>query len=282
MVSDHPSTVSVVIPCFNQGRFLAGAIESALAQEGVQVQLLVINDGSTDETRDVAARFAHRVVVIDQSNQGLAAARNVGLALATGEYAALLDADDRLEPAFAARMITACREHECDFAYCDFHRMDPVGNIIATERLTGSKVARNLASGLMHGGLFPPVCVLGRRAAFEPLPLGMDGHADYALWLKLSLAGRCFVHVPEALVRYCDHPASMSRDALHMELSWQAALAEAARCHPHEFFAAVQGLQKEFNALLHLTRYAPPLNRGAWNTRLRRVWRKLGRFWARP
>jgi glycosyltransferase involved in cell wall biosynthesis len=87
--------VSVVIPTFNDEATIAAAVESALAQRfdgGFEV--IVVNDGSTDGTRGAIAKFGGRIRVIDQKNAGVSAARNTGIAAATGEYIALLDGDD--------------------------------------------------------------------------------------------------------------------------------------------------------------------------------------------
>src|SRR5437667_615802 len=90
----HP-LVSVIIPAYNRGHFLALAIESALGQTYPKVEVIVVNDGSTDRmTRETAERYAGRIIYIEQENAGVAAARNAGIAAAAGEYFALLDSDD--------------------------------------------------------------------------------------------------------------------------------------------------------------------------------------------
>ena len=89
--------ISIVVVCYNQAQYLGEAIESALAQTYQFVEILVVDDGSTDETAQVAAAFP-RVHYIHQSNRGLPAARNAGLRRSAGEYIVFLDADDRLLP----------------------------------------------------------------------------------------------------------------------------------------------------------------------------------------
>jgi hypothetical protein len=89
--------VSVVIPCFNQAHFLAQAIESVLAQSYAEVEIVVVDDGSGDNTREVAARYPG-VLCVSQPNRGVAAARNAGLAAGAAELLVFLDADDRLLP----------------------------------------------------------------------------------------------------------------------------------------------------------------------------------------
>jgi glycosyltransferase involved in cell wall biosynthesis len=92
--------VSIIVPCYNQGRFLAGALNSVLEQQYTCWECLVINDGSTDNTEAVAIGFCKkdaRFRYINQPNGGLSAARNIGIRLASGAYIQLLDADDLLE-----------------------------------------------------------------------------------------------------------------------------------------------------------------------------------------
>jgi glycosyltransferase involved in cell wall biosynthesis len=87
-------TVSVVIPTFNRARLVARAVESALDQQGVETEIIVVDDGSTDDTERVLTPFADRIRYIKQENQGVVAARNRGMQLATTPFIALLDSDD--------------------------------------------------------------------------------------------------------------------------------------------------------------------------------------------
>ncbi|WP_231975026.1 glycosyltransferase family 2 protein [Pseudomonas pohangensis] len=101
MNAEQPPLISVIIPAYNYAHLLPRALDSVLAQWADDIELLVINDGSTDNTADVLADYAQRypqVQVISQANAGAAAARNHGIRLAHGRYALLLDADDELLP----------------------------------------------------------------------------------------------------------------------------------------------------------------------------------------
>ena len=93
---DSP-VVSVVIPCYRQAHFLPDAIESVLAQTYPHFEIIVVDDGSPDDTRAVAGRYPG-VRCLRQRNRGLSAARNAGLAASIGTYVVFLDADDRLTP----------------------------------------------------------------------------------------------------------------------------------------------------------------------------------------
>jgi len=99
-----PSRVSVVITNYNYGEYVSEAIESALSQAD---EVIVVDDGSTDDSKAAIARFDARAAVILQHNQGVAAARNTGVVRATGDYVICLDADDRLDPRYVAATRTA-------------------------------------------------------------------------------------------------------------------------------------------------------------------------------
>src|SRR5215203_414283 len=110
-----PLLVSVVIPCYNQAHFLGEAIESILDQSHPNFEIIVVDDGSPDDTSEVATRYP-KVRLVRQENQGLSAARNSGLARSEGEYVVFLDADDRLLPGALEEGLECFEAHpECAF-----------------------------------------------------------------------------------------------------------------------------------------------------------------------
>lgn len=102
---------TVVIPTYNYGAYLARAVESVVAQAGPTREIVVIDDGSTDDTPAVAARLAPKITYIRQANAGVAAARNAGIGQARGRYLIFLDADDRLADGALQHFQEAAREH---------------------------------------------------------------------------------------------------------------------------------------------------------------------------
>ncbi len=106
---DNP-LVSIIIPNFNHGPFIADAIRCVLNQDYRSFEIIVVDDGSTDNSREVVAEFGEQVHYIWQENQGLSAARNTGIQAAKGAYIALLDADDMYEPNFLSTLMKALQE----------------------------------------------------------------------------------------------------------------------------------------------------------------------------
>jgi glycosyltransferase involved in cell wall biosynthesis len=103
--------VSVIIPAYNAARSLAKCIDSVLGQSLRALEVIVVNDGSTDETKRVAEGFADQIVFTEQSNQGQGAARNAGLHLSRGKYVTFLDADDYWLPCFLERCVAFLDSH---------------------------------------------------------------------------------------------------------------------------------------------------------------------------
>ena len=198
-------TVTVIIPCFNHGRFVRQAVDSALAQRDAEVQVVVVEDGSTDETTPAAcdACAGDRVRVIHQENRGLPAARNRGAALATTEFLTFLDADDWLEPDFVTKLATAIRANkglDVSHAYCQERLV---------EKGTGIWKVPDWDPILMMVTNLHPVTTLIRRDRFEKVG-GFDesmrgGYEDWDLWLKFVECGWRGVRVTEPLFVWRRH-----------------------------------------------------------------------------
>lgn len=186
--------VSVVIPCHNYGRFLAAAIESVLAQRHRDIELIVVDDGSTDDSAAVATRYP-TVVCLRQRNLGQGGASNRGLQEASGEFILFLDADDELTPDAVDSLVRCLRERpHCAFAYGHLQFIDVRGSIITTRParsarlqtcLEGDPYAHMLRTnnGLRGGGAVLYRSDLLRRAGGFALNLGNAQDLDLNLRL---------------------------------------------------------------------------------------------------
>jgi glycosyltransferase involved in cell wall biosynthesis len=209
-VMPHP-TVTFVIPCYNHGRFVAKAAESALAQVDASVRVVIVNDGSTDgSTPAECDRCAgDRVMVIHQENRGLPAARNHGAAHAHGDFLVFLDADDWVAPRFVTKLRAALQGEEALGAAAD------VSHVYCQERLVehGRGVWRVPAWDpvLMLITNLHPVTTLVRRECFEAVggfdESMRDGYEDWDLWLKFVERGWRGVRVQEPLFVWRRHSA---------------------------------------------------------------------------
>lgn len=208
--------VSVIMPAYNAAPFISRAIESVLAQTYGDWELLVIDDGSTDGTEQVARSFPDaRLRYVDQTNQGPAAARNLGLANSQGDYVIFLDADDWWDP----RCLGSLAE-----AFCTAGPKDAVSHANwAYARDTGqvgkvvdSKMARGdaLSTLILRNPLAIHSALVRRSALITVGGFPTDDPAleDWELWLRLAAAGYGFVHVPEVLAFYCWRPGSKGKD----------------------------------------------------------------------
>jgi glycosyltransferase involved in cell wall biosynthesis len=207
-----PGMVSFVIPNYNHARFLGAAICSALEQTYTNIEIVVVDDGSTDNSRDVAAVFGDRIRYIHQANAGLSAARNTGIAAATGEYVALLDADDLVEPNYAARLLSALAQHPgAAGAYCGFRFVDQ--DNVALNRVEQRVVApEDLYPALLDGNYWVPESLLARRSCYIAMgefDTGLRACEDWDVWLRFSRHYQ-LVGVEDILIRYRVVTGSMS------------------------------------------------------------------------
>src|SRR2546423_5505978 len=217
MTDSRLPTVSVVIPCFNQAHFLASAIASAQAQDGVAVETVVVDDGSPDDASAVA-RACGASVVIRQCNQGLSAARNAGLRAARGEFVVFLDGDDELIPHVLAPQIAILRSRTdvaCVAGLCAL--IDAAGRALPStpSRIDGDDLYAELLAGNF---IWTPGSVAFRRSdilSAGGFPIDGSPAADYGVYLRFARERRP-IATPTTGVRYPPHGANMSRDSVKM------------------------------------------------------------------
>ncbi|OQX19233.1 MAG: hypothetical protein BWK76_05285 [Desulfobulbaceae bacterium A2] len=201
--------VSVIIPCYNQGAFVHEAIDSVLRQGWQDFEIIVVNDGSTEEEsrRILAALDRPRTTVLHTDNQGLAAARNNGIRAAGGEYILPLDADDRIGPRYLEQAVAALDSRpELGIVYC---RAELFGAVEGPWQLPEFSLAEMLQDNCIF------CTALFRRSDWE-LVGGYDpsltyGWEDYDFWLALLERGRRVLCLPETHFFYRVSEDSMVR-----------------------------------------------------------------------
>jgi len=203
--------VSVVMPCFNQGRFIAEAIASVHAQTVDDVEIVVVEDCSTDGfTRDVVRTLscARTTTILHDVNRGVAAARNTGIRAARGVYVLPLDADDRLAPEFVARTLAVLESGRADVVYS---RVRYFGT-----RTGDSAVEPFSVRGMLRHNLVVNTA-LYRKAAWAEVggyaSVMQAGLEDWEFWLSLLERGNRFLRVESPLFLYRQHGPSRSHSA---------------------------------------------------------------------
>ena len=198
------SDISVVIPLYNKEKEIACTLRSVLAQTSQPLEIIVVDDGSTDGSAARVEEIGSPLIrLIQQENRGVSAARNRAMQEACGEYAALLDGDDTWEPGYLAeieRLIAAypgCGAYATSFNVDDGHHLTP-GDTPQTEG-----VVDFFTEALSHYVLIPSSTTLRRKPALSlgGFPEGMRMGEDQYLWTKLARTSPvCFS--PARLVRY--------------------------------------------------------------------------------
>lgn len=204
--------VSIVVPAYNHGSYLARAIDSILAQS-YPVELIVIDDGSTDATREVLAGYGERFHWETQQNLGQAATLNRGWGMARGEILGYLSADDFLMPDAVGSAVTVLGENpHAVVAYCDFELVDPDDRPVRYVRAADF----SLKNMLTRFSCPPGPGAFFRRSAFESAGgwnTTLRRMPDFEFWLRLALLGR-FVRIPQALAAWRVHDGSQSFSAV--------------------------------------------------------------------
>lgn len=202
--------VSVIIPCYNQAQFLDEAIQSALNQGIDDLEVIVVNDGSTDGTAQVAGMYPG-VTYLEQENRGLAVARNRGFVISHGEYIVFLDSDDYLGPKALSSGLGSLRAMPAaafTFGVMQTISMDGKPIALRAPRQTSKPYMDLLANNYIP----TPGMVLFRRAALErygPFDQTVAASADYDLYLKISRSETVATH-PEIAVFRRFHPGAMT------------------------------------------------------------------------
>jgi glycosyltransferase involved in cell wall biosynthesis len=210
--------VSVVIPAYNAARYLGAAVESVLAQTFDDLEVLVVDDGSTDGSADLVADLGPKVRVIRQPNSGVSSARNRGIAESAGRYLAFLDADDTWLPEKLERQLAALRASPAGrFCYTAFVIADAELQPIELRRAALSGTARETL--LLDGnvvGASTPLCereLLAEAGQFDP---SLSQCADWDMWIRVA-AHTDFLYLDEPLVNYRQHGTNMSNDPRLLE-----------------------------------------------------------------
>jgi len=234
------SLVSVIIPTYNDRRWLGAAVDSALAQTYPRCEVLVVDDGSTDGTGEwLASRCGSRVRYFWKENGGLSSARNLGLRYARGEYIQFLDADDLILPRKLATHVQFLEDHpEYQVVYCHslcFHDENP-------EELFDWWARKFYSSGDVLADMIDQTFMLTHAALTRSEWVERVGDFDEELsncvdgdfWLRLANAGARFYFLPgEAMALYRIRPGSQSADSVKQRGAMLTVLSKLEKSMAH-------------------------------------------------
>jgi glycosyltransferase involved in cell wall biosynthesis len=212
--------VSVIIPTYNRAKYIGEAIESVLAQTYSPIEIIVVDDGSTDNTCEIVAKYEPRVRYVYQNNAWCGAARNNGIRLATGKYTAFLDSDDLWLPEKLERDVEFLENHpKIGVVYSNCEFINAEGQVIKQQR-------RQSLNGWITSELLQsnPIitCTLTVRSEILRVVGGFreerEISEDWELWVRLSTRTQ-FAHLDCITAQKRDHPANIISDAKAIERS---------------------------------------------------------------
>jgi glycosyltransferase involved in cell wall biosynthesis len=211
-------SISVVIPAYNSSRYIAETLESVLQQTLPADEVLVVDDGSTDETASIAERFGPPVRVICRSNSRVAATRNAGIQEAVSEWVGFIDADDLWDSSKLERQMEELARHPgADVCYTGRRLLIQNEETTQLGEVVRVPPATQIRQSLFRQTSFLPSSVLIRRSTLMAVG-GFDIRCayveDWDLWLRLLHWGAKFVDCQEPLVHYRIHLDSMTSNSL--------------------------------------------------------------------
>ena len=234
----YKPTISVIIPCYKQAHFLIEAVASVRAQTLNDWEVIIVDDGSPDDTAIVAATLAEndsRIRLFRKINGGLSSARNVGLKLARGDYIQFLDADDFLYPEkFKVHIDNLIFGTGDEITYTDYYHgaADDLRNAVNGFRIDNTlKMTFALAdfssrwehdfSIPIHAALFPSKIIKTHNISFDE---ELNNHEDWDFWMKIVSVSSKVIYIPKVLAIYRCSDLSMSRDRSAMWLGFRKAI----------------------------------------------------------
>lgn len=209
--------ISVIVPVYNTGIFLSKCIQSILDQTYSNIEIICINDGSTDNSLEILNEFASkdkRIIVISQENSGVSSARNRGLEIATGDYVTFVDSDDSLAPNMYSVLTELIQKYDADIAHCGYKRVREDGTSFDVKG-TKTLIVQNsidAATYLLSGKAFTgSLCnKLIKRELFESINFDSNirFNEDILVCYNLFLKSKRNVFFDDSLYYYYEHKNS--------------------------------------------------------------------------
>lgn len=215
--------VSVIMPMYNSAEFLDESIESVLLQTYKDWELIIIDDCSEDDSKEIVnsyMRLDSRIKLISFSqNMGVAEARNIGIKTAKGRYIAFLDSDDFWLPTKLARQICFMKETKAEFSYTQYRQFI---NCVGESGILIDVDEKVTYKSLLKGNIIGCLTVIIDRYYIHTIEMPKERHEDYISWLNILKQGFCAYGIKEDLARYRKSPKSLSNNKFKSLIwTWQ-------------------------------------------------------------
>lgn len=216
----HRPLVSVIIPSYNHAKYIRQTIDSVLSQEYRNLEVIVVDDGSTDDSLAILREYGNCIRMVSQKNQGQAAARNTGIQLAQGELIGFLDSDDLYSP---GKIDEQVKMFEKDFGlslvWTDLSLIDGDGKDLRLMKCP-PPVGTPLHWAILEGNFICNATVMLRKTCFGQVgkfDTSIPSVADGDMWIRLLAAGHSFCYIAKPTIKYRVHAGNQSHDFLLMQ-----------------------------------------------------------------
>jgi teichuronic acid biosynthesis glycosyltransferase TuaG len=240
---DSSPIVSIIIPTYNQDRYIRFCIDSCLSQTYRNLEIIVVDDGSTDETPKILASYGEKIKVITQKNQGAAKALNNGIRESSGIYIGWLSSDD----AFLPEKISLQVKHilgdiSIDLIYTDWFSIDSNGKVL--KEVKSPYFKNDFLKHLLFGNFINGSSILMKKIVWEEVGgfnSSLIADVDGFMWYKLLIAGKKFCHIPQTLIFYRTHNQNQSSNKPLMRHFSDLVILDTLQSAPDSLFNAGRG-----------------------------------------